>query len=89
MKDLCRRLSLLCPVCGNDQFESLDVDRDDLMDAEPDARFRCSDCGNDFTKEELLKENGELIEVAVKEVKQEVVKEFEKDLKKALKKLKL
>ena len=89
MKDLSRKVSLLCPICGNDQFESLDVDHDDLMNAEADVRIKCSDCGNIFTKEELLRENAEIIDVAVEEVKQEAVKEIEKDLKKVLKRLKL
>ena len=33
MKNLDRTLKLLCPLCGNDQFGSLDVDMDELYDA--------------------------------------------------------
>jgi len=89
LKDLSKNITLLCPICGNDQFESLDVLQEDLKDADSQVRLRCPDCGNVFTKEELLRENAEKIDIAVEEFKQEVVKEVEKDLKKALKKLKL
>lgn len=88
MKDISKRVSLACPICGNDQFESLDADQDELMEAEVSVKLKCSDCENIFSKEDLIKENAEKIDTVVEEVKQEAVKEFEKELKKALKKLK-
>ena len=66
-----------------------DVDQEDLVNADPQVRIKCSDCYNVFSKEELLKENVEIIDIAVEEVRQASAMEFEKDLKKALKKLKL
>ena len=37
MKNLDRKVTLLCPLCGNDQFESLDEEFEDLLHAS--ARF--------------------------------------------------
>lgn len=88
MKDLSRKVSLLCPVCGNDQFASLDFEFDDLQEAPDESRIQCSDCKTIFTKEEIIQENAEKIDIAVSEVKTDVAKEMEKELKKALKKWK-
>lgn len=89
MKDLSRKVSLLCPVCGNDQFESLDVEHDELMSATDDARVKCSDCETVFTKEEIIRENSEKISIAVDDMKDEIVSDVEKELKKAFKTWKL
>ena len=88
MKNLGRNVTMLCPVCGNDQFESLNPEWNDFSDAPDDIKFRCSDCGKVITKEDLLSENSEKIEVAIDEMKNDAVKEIEKELKKALKKWK-
>lgn len=88
MKDLSRIVSLLCPLCGNDQFESLDEEFEDLKDAPDSVRLRCSDCGSTFTKEELIDENAEVLDNAVGEMKAEAIHEIEKELKKAFKKWK-
>ena len=47
MKNLDRKVTLLCPLCGNDQFESLDEEFEDLLHASDDVRVRCSDCGSE------------------------------------------
>ena len=90
MKDLSRQVTMLCPVCGNAQFESLDKRFEDLSDAPDEVRLRCSDCGSVFTKEELLRENAEQIDLAVgaiiKDAKGEIEKELEKKVEKKLKK---
>ncbi len=39
MKNLDRTLKLLCPICGNDQFGSLDVDMDELYDSPNNVRY--------------------------------------------------
>lgn len=88
MKNLDRNVVLLCPLCGNDQFESLDSVFDELIDASDDVKLRCSDCNSIYTKQELLAENSEVIETAVEEIKSEAIKEIEKELKKAFKKWK-
>ncbi len=89
MKDLERKVKLLCPLCGNDQFASLDEEFEDLLHASDDVRLRCSDCGSEYTKRELIDNNAEIIDTAVDELKQDAVKELEKELKKAMKKWKL
>ena len=88
MKDIERKVAMRCPVCGNDQFESLDVEHTDLIYASWTAILRCSDCSAVYTKDELLAENGEAIEIAVDEIAAEVMKDFENELKKAMKKWK-
>ncbi len=88
MKNLDRNVTLLCPLCGNDQFESLDEVFEDLLDADDNVRVKCSDCGSIITKKELIDSNAEKIETAVDEMSQEAVKEIEKELKKAMKKWK-
>ena len=87
MKDLSRKVTMHCPVCGNDQFSTLDDDLDSLIDAPDDTRIKCSDCYTVLTKGQLIEENQEAINDNLEEIKQEAVKEIEKELKKALKKL--
>ena len=88
MKNLDRKVTLLCPLCGNDQFSSLDEEFEDLLHASDDVRVRCSDCGSEYTKRELLDSNAAIIDNAVDELAQDAVKELEKELKKAMKKWK-
>ena len=88
MKDLSRSVKLLCPLCGNDQFESLEGELEDFVSAPGEIRFRCSDCQSIYTKGELKEENSEIIENTVEEMKTEAIKELEKELKKAMKKWK-
>lgn len=89
MKDLCRRVYMLCRVCGNDQFETIDERVNDLENAPDETAVKCSDCGTIFTKAELIHDNSERIEMAVEEVKTEAIKEIEMELKKGIKKWKL
>ena len=88
MKDIERKVAMRCPVCGNDQFESLDVDHAELLYASGMTKLRCSDCSAVYTKDELLLENGEAIEIAADEIAAEVMRDFEKEFKKATKKWK-
>ena len=87
MKDLSRKVTLYCPICGNDQFRALDDEFDTMIQAPDESRLMCSDCHNIFTKEQLLEENQEVINAAVDEVKAEAVKKLEREFKKALRKL--
>lgn len=89
MKDLERKVKLLCPLCGNDQFESLDEEFEDLLYASDDVQLRCSDCGSEYTKRELIDSNAAIIDTAVDELKQDTVREIERELKKAMKKWKV
>lgn len=89
MKDLDRKIKLLCPLCGNDQFASLDEEFEDLLHASDDVRLRCSDCGSEYTKRELIDSNAAIIDTAVDELKQDAVREIEKELKEVMKKWKI
>ena len=82
MKNLDRTLKLLCPLCGNDQFGSLDVDMDELYDAPDNVKVQCADCKNIFTKEALFEENSEAIEATIDNIKDEFIAELKKSLKK-------
>lgn len=79
---------MFCPVCGNDQFQSLNPEWDDCAEEPDDTQFRRSDCGKVLTKEELFAENSEKIEIAIDELKKDAMKEVKKELKKAMKKWK-
>ena len=54
MKDLSRKVTMHCPICGNDQFSSLDSEILDLSEAPDDVRIQCSDCQSIYTKAELI-----------------------------------
>lgn len=85
MKDLSRKVSLFCSICGNDQFETLDKEYEDMTEAPDSTRFKCSDCGRIFTKSELLDENEEIINANIEDIQNEAVAEVEKELKKMFK----
>lgn len=78
MKDLSRNVSLRCSVCGNDQFA--------FDDENQNTKYKCTDCGKEYQREELIEENQSIINANVNDVKDEVVKEVEKELKKIFKK---
>ena len=86
MKDLSRNVTLICRVCGNDQFETLDTEYEDMREAPENTRFKCSDCGRIIIKSELIEENEEIINANVEDIRKEALAEIEKELKKALKK---
>lgn len=88
MKSLDRKVTLLCPLCGNDQFESNDEELEELHHENDDVRVRCSDCGSEYTKQELIDSNAVIIDNAVDEIAQDAVKELKKELKKAMRKWK-
>ena len=53
-----------------------------------DVRMRCSDCGSEYTKRELIDNNAAIIDNAVDELAQDAIKELEKEIKKAMRKWK-
>ncbi len=71
-----RRVTLLCPTCGSDQFAFDDDDES--------APVTCSNCGRQTTREALIEENSENIESHVAEIGEEVVADAAKDLNKSL-----
>ena len=74
MKDYTRNVSLLCPTCGNDQFEDLG-----------DDKYKCSDCNGIYTKEELIENNQAIIQNHVDEMADDIIKDIAKDLKRIMK----
>lgn len=68
-----RSLELLCSTCGGKQFER-------ESDAGP---LRCVGCDRSFTREELLRENGKLIDNEVGEIAANVGKWARSELRKA------
>lgn len=74
-----RSLSLICPVCGGDQFE--------FDDCEETANiYKCPSCKREFTRELLIEENSENISEHVKEIGDEVAKDVAKELRATLQK---
>lgn len=86
MKDLSRKVTLYCDMCGNDQFSTIDEITCELIDAPDETRMQCSDCKKIFTKAELLEVNQRVIDANIEDIKKESIKELEKELKKAFKK---
>ncbi|EPL6456946.1 hypothetical protein AB7V82_09325 [Providencia stuartii] len=70
-----RSVTLHCPVCGNTEFE---------IYGEQDAT-KCSDCGYELTKDELIRENDENIQANVNEMKEDIIKDIKKMFKKSFK----
>ena len=74
-----RTVSLLCPTCGETQFEGANELASEVL--------QCASCGRETTREELMRENSENISLHVNDIGNEVVKdladEFQKSLKKA------
>ena len=80
MKDLSRSVTMLCPLCGNDQFECLDGELDNSVDTPDSVRFRCSDCSSVFTKAELILENAEVLDNTVEEMKKDILVGLRKEI---------
>ncbi|MGP2443845.1 ECs_2282 family putative zinc-binding protein [Pantoea ananatis] len=70
-----RNITLLCPVCGNTEMEH----------EEGSEIVKCVGCGKEFTKDELIQENGVSIEANIDEIKKELKKDIEKQFKDILK----
>jgi uncharacterized Zn finger protein len=85
MKDMEKRISMKCSVCGNDQFATVDKTIENMQEAPDETEVKCSDCGRVTTKEQLLEENSLIIDANVEDFKKEIVKQFEKEIKKMFK----
>ena len=75
-----RRVSLLCPTCGSDQFE-FDHGVDESIEI-----AKCASCGREINKDNLIQENSENINAHSEEIGREIVKDVAKDLRASLKK---
>lgn len=71
-----RSATLLCATCGGDQFALEGSDKTIELAC-------CVDCGREFTKDELIEENGANINEHVKEMSKEIAQDMRDTLKKA------
>ena len=85
MKDLRKKISMICPTCGNDQFSGIDCDINEIWDESNEIKVKCSDCGMVLSKEELVNENQYIIDENLEDLKKEAIKELEKKIKKMFK----
>jgi len=73
-----KSITLLCPTCGNSQLETQDDDQEKEI-------IRCPLCDRTMTKEELIRENSEIIDANVEEMKEEIFKDAKKEINNMLK----
>ncbi|MHB1416290.1 MAG: ECs_2282 family putative zinc-binding protein [Chloroflexota bacterium] len=71
-----RSVTLLCSTCGSDQFAF-----DDESDS---AAVTCANCGRQTTRDELIRENSENIELHVADIGEEATADSAKKLNKSL-----
>jgi hypothetical protein len=71
-----RSITLRCSTCAGSDFEFEDA-------AGP---LRCTSCDRVFSREELIAENGEIIEAEVAEVKAELLGDVTKELRDSFRK---
>ena len=88
MKDLSRNVRLICRVCGNDMFETLD-NTEDMLTAPDNTKLKCSDCKKVYTKRELLDDNEEVINSNIEDIRRDAVEEIKRELNKSLKRIKI
>ena len=81
INELCKNVSLICPVCGNDQFRIMGAEDNELKNMSGEVQVQCSDCGSVFSKEEIIEENSEKIDIAIEELKDDITAEIEKEVK--------
>lgn len=74
-----RSIVLLCPSCGNNNLELKNGNQEY-------SNIKCPSCNRIMTKEELIRENSENIDVNIAEVKEEVIKDIKKEFASIFKK---
>lgn len=72
-----RRVSMLCPTCGSDQFS--------CNDEEEESDVTCANCGRVMTREELIRENSENIDLQVADMSEQISRDAAKELNQSLK----
>jgi predicted RNA-binding Zn-ribbon protein involved in translation (DUF1610 family) len=72
-----RTVTLMCPTCGDTQFEHDEHDEN--------ASVTCTSCGLKISRTDLIEANGENISGQVEQMKSQVVADMQKQLQKALK----
>jgi hypothetical protein len=77
MKDAySKSVLLMCTTCGGKDFEFDD----------DEGPVRCIGCDRTFDRDQLIHENGEVIDLELEEIKNKIVSDIEKDFAKILKK---
>jgi hypothetical protein len=71
MDNINRNIILLCPTCGGNTFNY----------SEDSENIKCISCGKSLTKDELIIENSENIEINKNEMAKEVMKIIKKEFK--------
>ena len=80
MKDYNRKVKLICPLCGNDDFCSVGEEVEDLLNAPGTTKMQCANCKSIYTKDEIIEANSLIIENAEDEMVEEVMKDLINDL---------
>ncbi|WP_223670542.1 ECs_2282 family putative zinc-binding protein [Kangiella shandongensis] len=75
-----RNVRLVCSTCGGTDFSSEEGVNDAV------GLIVCTSCEREFTKDDLVKENSENINVQLSEAKKEIKKDIADDFKKKLRK---
>lgn len=73
-----RNVSMQCPTCGNTEFA---FEQDDAGEI---SLIRCPSCNREITKDELIRENEENINIHAEEMGNEIKKDFAGELKNRL-----
>lgn len=71
-----RSIRLLCSTCGGAEFEF----------SEGDGPVRCVSCDRSFPRDELIRENGEIIDENVQLMANDVAQDFTKALRESMRK---
>lgn len=83
MNNIYRKISLVCPLCGNTMFSS---NEEDLSNDADDIIYRCVECKSEYSREEILEANSELIENTKDEIINVVLADLKKRFRKVMKK---
>jgi predicted nucleic-acid-binding Zn-ribbon protein len=72
-----RAISLQCPTCGSTDFESDESD-------DSSAPVKCNTCKRETTRQQLIEDNAEFIDIQNREFQQEVLVKAKQELQKNL-----
>lgn len=75
-KDYSQSVSMMCSTCGGQDFSFRDEN----------GPVRCVECSRLFSREELIRENGALVEAVIDDMKEQVLKDAGKKLRNIFKK---
>lgn len=73
------QVALICPTCGSNTFKF-----EEGVETEP---IICADCGYETTREDLIEANGEIIELHIAEIGEEIMADAAKELTDSLRRV--